>query len=108
MVSERVRAIFQAIDFGLDGYSQVQSALKCFPKKDFENIKAEIDELERKRIYDLKMCRTVNHRKTHNQEFALNVAGIIVTYLDSIGQWWYKKEAVERSGYVSLYNEQGT
>lgn len=102
VVNERVRAIFQAIDNGMNGIVQSNSALKSMPERDFSNIKPIIENIKKNYKKKAWNHNTPMQRKEIEQEYSLDVANAIITYLDSIGQWWLKKNAVETSS-ISLY-----
>ena len=104
VVNERVRAIFQAIDNDNTGVMASKCALKCLPERDYANIKALIDKVEIQYIEKLKYVQTPLERKEVLQSYSLDVAQILITYLDSIEQWWLKKSRVERH-IMSIYDE---
>lgn len=116
IVAENIRAAYRAIAGGMTGQTEVKCILMSLPKDDLEKLKPELQKVEED--YQAQTAITRNTIKKSylksdkmkggyqlqviEQNRSLEIIQVVITFLDSIGQWWMKKAAIER-GYLSLY-----
>ena len=116
IVSTNVQAVFNAVRSNLPGQIEVLCLLRSIPKDDRAKINTQISEIQKRyKIKTVAIKRAIQHAYLASeqnrlygllleakQDESLEVAEEVVTFLNSIGQWWSKQNTTEK-GYLSLY-----
>ena len=126
IVSENVRAVFTAIRpnsidiLGQTGETEVDILLMSLPVDDQQNLNPKVETIKKK--YEPKLRRLANDPRWNQgttqskknqvytewlhlmQKQSLEITQAMITYLDSIGQWWLKKNTTPVS--VLTYAEE--
>ena len=122
IVNENLRAVYKSVNKGLTGEHEILCVLMSLPTDDLTKIQPAINSIN---LNAQSIIRTLDTRKkairkagysrscelqidTQKirvlQEQSLRTAQTVIGFLDSIGQWWMKKDHLVETGYLSLYD----
>lgn len=120
VVNENLRAVYKAVNKGLTGEHEILCVLMSLPPDDLKKIQDGINAINLETQRTVKMLdarKTVVRKAGYSRSYelqieqqkiltlqqqSLRISQTVIGFLDSIGQWWMKKDHIVETSYLSL------